>query len=68
MNDSIVCPDCSNGPDQCKCNNGIRIPKIKKIKIKIPKVKIIKRNFDSNTLMETVQQSFPFMSTMQTKN
>lgn len=57
----LVCPDCSNGPDQCTCDNGIKIPKLKAVKVKMPKVKMKHDNFDRNLTIETVQQSFPFM-------
>ena len=24
--DGLVCPDCSEGPDKCDCDNGVEIP------------------------------------------
>ena len=61
----IVCPDCEEGPDRCHCNNGVKIPKVKtNIKITIPDIKL-KHDTGYNLVVESVQESFPFMNVHQ---
>ena len=47
--------------DESDCDSGVKLPNIKDIKIGMPNIKI-KENVDHSLLVESVQESFPFMN------